>query len=87
MIQGDKAYIQSTESSSQLNTVIYKPNKEEGVEYRLNTEDGYFYEFDEFKRLFKNKDLKTAQKLNEHTLIVNEILEKALATAGIVFED
>jgi hypothetical protein len=87
LIQGDKAYIQSTESSSQLNTVIYKPNKEEGVEYRLNTEDGYFYEFDEFKRLFKNKDLKTAQKLNEHTLIVNEILEKALATAGIVFED
>ena len=87
LIQGDKAYIQSTESSSQLDTVIYKPNKEDGVEYKLNTEDGYFYEFDEFKRIFNNKNLETAQKLNAHTLVVNEVLEEALATAGIIFED
>lgn len=87
LIQGDKAYIQSTESSSQLNTVIYKPNKEEAVEYKLNTEDCYFYEFEEFKQLVKNNDLKKAQQLNEHTLVVNEVLLEALATAGIVFED
>ena len=32
-------------------------------------------------------DLETAQKLNAHTLVVNEVLEEALATAGIIFED
>ncbi len=87
LIQGDKAYIQSTESSSQLDTVIYKPNKEEGETFKLNTKDCYYYEFEEFKQIFNNNDLKTAQKLNEHTLVVNQVLEEALATAGIIFED
>ncbi|MGI6608499.1 MAG: Gfo/Idh/MocA family protein [Erysipelotrichaceae bacterium] len=87
LIQGDKAFIQSNGSSSLLDNVIYKLNKEDGVEYKLNKEDGYFYEFNEFKQLVKNNDLEAAQKLNKHTLLVNGILEEALATAGIIFED
>ncbi|MBO4358897.1 MAG: Gfo/Idh/MocA family oxidoreductase [Erysipelotrichaceae bacterium] len=85
-VQGDKACVRSDEASSVLNCVKLIKNNGDSKEYRLNKKKlTHAYEYEEFKRLFNEKDLKKAQEYNDMTLKTMKVLDKALRSADIKF--
>ena len=87
-VQGDAGYIKSDEASSVINTIKYVKNDGTKKEFKLNKhpEISHYSEYLEFKRIFLEKDLKTAQYWNKETLKVAKVMDKALASANIKFK-
>lgn len=87
-IQGDKGYIKSDDASSIIANVRLVDNDGKSQNYALNKhpEMPHYHEYVEFKKIFNNKDLKTAQKYNETTLATMKVLDQALKSAGIKFK-
>lgn len=87
-IQGDKGYIKSDDASSIIANVRLVDNDGKSQNYALNKhpEMPHYHEYVEFKKIFNNKDLKSAQKHNETTLATMKVLDQALKSAGIKFK-
>lgn len=86
-VQGDAGYLKSDEASSVINTFRHVKNDGTTKTYQLNKDGGvtHFSEYKEFKRIFTNKDLATAQYWNGETLKVMKILDTCREDAGIKF--
>lgn len=86
-IQGDKGYIRSDDASSVLKKVKLIDNAGKEKEYALNKHPDipHYDEYVTFKKLFNEKDLDTARKFNEMTLLTMKVLDKALKSADINF--
>ena len=86
-VQGDAGYLKSDEASSVINTFRHVKNDGTTKTYQLNKDGGvtHFSEYKEFKRIFTNKDLATAQYWNGETLKVMKILDTCREGAGIKF--
>ena len=85
LIQGDKGYLRCNTTTSRCGSYTLMMNdgkfKKEDIE---DTEFGAWkYELKEFLRLFKKKDLETAYKHNETTLLVADVLDKAIKSSGL----
>ncbi|MBQ1899380.1 MAG: Gfo/Idh/MocA family oxidoreductase [Erysipelotrichaceae bacterium] len=87
-IQGDKGFIRSSDASSVLKKVELVDNAGKVKEYALNKypDVPHYDEYVMFKKLFSQKDLETARKFNELTLMTMKVLDKALKSAQIDFK-
>lgn len=87
-IQGDAGYIKSDSASSVLDTIRLVKNEGTVKEYSLNNDKGFghYNEFKEFKRIFEEKDMTTAQYWNNETLKVMKVIDKCIEDAGLKFE-
>lgn len=85
-IQGDKGYIHSDVPSNIYHEFTFSTNQGTSKVYKLNGEKHrLFYEFDYFKQLVISKNYLKAKELNEKSLAVMEILDKARNEVGIEF--
>lgn len=86
-VQGDAGYLKSDEASSVINTFRHVKNDGTTKTYQLNKDGGvtHFSEYKEFKKIFTNKDLATAQYWNQETLKVMKVLDACREDAGIKF--
>lgn len=83
-IQGDLGTIHCKEPSSTLNHIQFMMNRQEPVEYTLNTHSPRLYEeMAFFNRMVHEKDYKACHEMMGKSLIVMEILDKARQSAGI----
>ncbi len=87
-VQGDSAYIKSDSASSVLDKIKLVKNDGTTKEYDLNKNKGivHYNEFKEFKRIYINKDMETAQYWNLETLKVMKVIDKCIVDAGLKFE-
>lgn len=86
-VQGDAGYLRSEEASSVINTFKHVKNDGTTKTYQLNKDGGvtHLSEYKEFKKIFANKDLATAQYWNQETLKVMKVLDACREDAGIKF--
>jgi predicted dehydrogenase len=90
LVQGDQGYLRNDTTSSRCADFTLKLN--DGTERRFFQEkrgefDSWSYEMKEFVRLYKKMDLTKAREYNEQTLIVARVLEKALKSAGLNYQE
>ena len=85
LVQGDKGYLRCNTTSSRCGsyTLMMNDGKCDEVFDQDDEFGGWKYELKEFASLYKKKDLKKAQEYNETTLVVADILEKALKSGGL----
>jgi len=85
LIEGDKGYLRCNTTASRCGKFTYQLNNQEPIYF--GDEDAEFsawkYELKDFIDLYNSKDLNKAYKLNQDTLEVQEILEKALKSAKL----
>ncbi len=83
-IQGDQGYIHSEVPSNVYSSFEFATNSGTPEKFELNEgKHRLFYEFDYFRQLLETKDFTTAQKLNQMSLDVMEVLDTARIQAGI----
>ena len=87
-VQGDAGYIKSDDASSVIKTINLVLNGQEPKSFSLNKQKDitHYSEYVEFKKIYLNKDLKTAQYWNKETLKVCKVMDKALECANIKFK-
>ena len=85
-IEGDLAHIKSDYPCNILRDIYYVDNKGNSKHYDLkHNQLNHYHEFKEFKRLYKEKDLKKAREYNKLTLKTIRVLEKAIKSGKIIF--
>ena len=85
LIQGDDGYLRCNTTTSRCGsyTLMMNDGKVKNEDIEDDEFGGWKYEMKEFLNLYKKKDLKTAYKHNETTLLVADVLDKAIKHAGL----
>lgn len=85
-IQGDKGCINITTPANGLRGFKLLRNDGTEEEYDLQGETHrMYYEFEEFVKIFENKDFDRANQMMEKSLIAMTIATQARQSAGVVF--
>ena len=87
LIQGEKGYLRCNTTTSRCGSyTLAMNNGKVKNEYIEDTEFGAWkYELEEFLRLYKKKDLHTAYEYNKTTLLVMDVLDKAIKSANLYY--
>lgn len=77
-IQGDKGNIHSKSASNTFESFVFELNNKDKEEFALNeNKHRLYFEVEKFLEIYENKDYESLKELNEKTLAVMRILEKA----------
>ncbi|MBQ6478712.1 MAG: Gfo/Idh/MocA family oxidoreductase [Erysipelotrichaceae bacterium] len=90
LIEGDLGYLRNNTTCSRCADFTLKMNdgKEKHFEQKEKDEfSSWSHELKEFARLYKEKDLARAEEYNAQTLIVAKVLDKAIASAGLKYQE
>ena len=90
LIEGDKGYLRNDATCSVCGHLTLKLNngKTKVFEQKDRAEFGSWqYELKEFVRLYRKNDLPKAQEYNRQTLIVARVLEDAITSAGLDYQE
>ena len=83
-IQGDKGFIHSDVPANVFSAFRKESNEGEKKEFALNSfADRMYYELKTFADWLEAKDTSSFDKMNEHTLVVMDIIDQARKFAGI----
>lgn len=86
MIQGEDGSICLETPMNHLEEFsLWKKNRKEKVVSAVMEKHRLVYEFREFERIFKERDIKRAEELQEITGIVLELMDEAREQSGVVF--
>ena len=85
LIEGDQGSLRCNTTASRCGNYTLKLNGKKPYEYGKEDDEfcGWKYELKRFVQLYEKMDLEAAQEWNKETLLVVEVLEKALASAGL----
>ncbi|MBR4462036.1 MAG: Gfo/Idh/MocA family oxidoreductase [Erysipelotrichaceae bacterium] len=85
LIEGEKGSLRCNTTASRCGNYTLQINGGKTVSYGKEYDEfnGWKYELKRFIELYEKNDLEKAQEYNKETLLVVEILEKALASAGL----
>ncbi len=85
LIEGENGNLRCNTTASRCGNYTLQINKGRTVSYGKEDDEfcGWKYELKRFIEIYEKNDLEQAQELNKETLLVAEILEKALASAGL----
>ncbi|MCR5834723.1 MAG: Gfo/Idh/MocA family oxidoreductase [Selenomonadaceae bacterium] len=88
MIQGDKGYIESTQTMNKATSFRIVPNEGDIIEYDFD-EDYHrlYYEFKEFIRMIDERDYDSAEKMLSLSVTVAAIMEEARWGEKIFFKN
>lgn len=88
LIEAENGYIRVDTAASRCGAYTFwqRNGKTENVYEQDDEFGGWKYEMKEFIRLYKKKDLKAFQELNKQTLLVADVLERALEDGKLNYE-
>ena len=87
MVQGDKGYLRCTTTTSRCEDfeVVMNDGKVKKFKGKDDEFAGWKTMYEEFIRLYKNKDYQTCYKYLDQTLMVQKVLEGAMNSANIKY--
>ena len=90
LIEGDAGYLRNNTTCSRCADFTLKMNdgREQHFEQKEKDEfSSWSHELKEFARMYKNRDYIKAEEYNRQTLIVAKVLDKAIASAGLKYQE
>ncbi len=90
LIEGDRGYLRNDTTCSVCGHFTLKLNDGRMKEFEQKDQaefGSWQYELKEFVRLYRKKDLAKAQEYNRQTLIVAKVLEQAITSAGLNYQE
>ena len=90
LIEGDAGYLRNNTTCSRCADFTLKLNngKEKHFEQKEKDEfSSWSHELKEFARLYKEKDFQKAEEYNRQTLTVAKVLDKAIVSAGLKYQE
>ena len=90
LIEGDKGYLRNNTTCSRCADFTLKMNDGKEKHFEQTEKDefsSWSHELKEFARMYKNKDLVKAEEYNRQTLTVAKVLDKAIVSAGLKYQE
>ena len=90
LIEGDKGYLRNNTTCSRCADFTLKMNDGKEKHFEQTEKDefsSWSHELKEFARMYKDKDLVKAEEYNRQTLTVAKVLDKAIVSAGLKYQE